>query len=180
MSSRIRLGISACLLGQAVRYDGGHTRDPFLVDTLGPYVEWVPVCPEFELGLGVPRPTLRLEGDPAAPRMVRPSTGADITAAMQGWCEQRSLALRAAGLRGFVLKARSPSCGLLGVKVFDADAVPHLEGVGLWARCLAERYPTLPIEEEGRLLDMGVRERFLERVFGRRVLGDVASALLSP
>src|SRR5262245_17803046 len=89
----LRLGIRACLLGQEVRYDGGHKRDPFLTDTLGRFVEWVPVCPEVELGLGIPRESIRLEGDPGAPRLVGIASRRDLTDRMQALAERRSAAL---------------------------------------------------------------------------------------
>jgi uncharacterized protein YbbK (DUF523 family)/uncharacterized protein YbgA (DUF1722 family) len=162
---RIRLGVSACLLGDRVRYDGGHKRDPFLVDTLGPLVEWIPVCPELEIGLGVPRPPIRLVGnDPDAPRLVVEKTGADITARMRGWAADRVAELGALGLHGYVLKRGSPSCGLLRVRVHGEDGGSGRAGRGLFAAALVDALPSLPVEEEGRLTDPGIRERFLERV----------------
>src|SRR5213593_4287122 len=113
----VRLGVSACLLGQAVRYDGGHKRDSFLVDTLGRFVEWVPVCPEVELGLGVPREPIRLEGDPAAPRLVAANSGRDLTRAMTRLARARAAELARLDLVGYVLKKDSPSCGMEGVRV---------------------------------------------------------------
>jgi uncharacterized protein YbgA (DUF1722 family)/uncharacterized protein YbbK (DUF523 family) len=162
---RPRLGISACLLGQAVRYDGGHKRDPFLTETLGPLVEWVPVCPEVELGLGIPRETIRLEGDPRAPRLVAPKSGTDHTLAMTRLARRRTAELAALDLSGYVLKKDSPSCGLERVRVFPAAGSPVRRGTGLFARALAARLPLLPLEEEGRLHDPGLRESFIERVF---------------
>jgi len=150
-SSRVRLGVSACLLGQRVRWDGGHKRDPFLTDVLGPQVEWVPVCPEVEIGLGVPRPTLRLEGSATAPRLVQEAGGNDLTSRMQAYAAARVSALERLALDGYVLKRGSPSCGLFEVR-------------GLFAAALVERLPTLPVEEEGRLGDPGLRERFMARV----------------
>lgn len=169
-----RLGISACLLGQAVRYDGGHKRDPFLVETLGRWVEWVPVCPEVELGLGVPRPTLRLEGEPERPRLLVKGSGEDLTAKMQKWSERRVGTLAGEDLDGYVLKSRSPSCGMERVKVYEqSGGRPSPKGVGVFARTLAERLPLLPLEEEGRLHDPGLRELFIERVFAYRRLREL-------
>jgi uncharacterized protein YbgA (DUF1722 family)/uncharacterized protein YbbK (DUF523 family) len=162
---RIRLGVSACLLGDAVRYDGGHKRDAFLTDTLGPFVEWVPVCPEVELGLGVPRPPIRLVGDAGAPRLVVEKTGEDLTARMQRWARRRVAELSALGLHGYVLKKASPSCGLLRVRVHDEAGRPGAVGRGLFAAALTGALPGLPVEEEGRLADAGLRENFIERVF---------------
>jgi uncharacterized protein YbbK (DUF523 family) len=118
---KIRLGVSACLLGQEVRYDGGHKRDAFLTDTLGPFVEWVPVCPEVEIGLSVPRPPIRLVGDPQTPRLVVEKTGEDLATRMRRWASRRITGLDALGLHGYVLKRSSPSCGLLRVRVYGED-----------------------------------------------------------
>src|SRR5262249_25167050 len=161
----IRLGISACLLGHEVRYDGGHKRDAFLTDTLGGWVEWVPVCPEVELGLGVPRETIRLEGDARAPRLLAPRSGRDHTEAMARLARGRADELARLDLDGYVLKKDSPSCGMERVRVWGAPGRP---GVGAFARVLMERLPLLPVEEEGRLRDPGLRENFVERLFAHR------------
>jgi uncharacterized protein YbgA (DUF1722 family)/uncharacterized protein YbbK (DUF523 family) len=162
---RIRLGVSACLLGENVRYDGGHKRDAFLADTLGPFVEWVPVCPEVELGLGVPRDTLRLTGDPTAPRLEVQRTAEDITGRMRRYAAERTRELERLELDGYVLKRGSPSCGLFRVRVHDGRGTTGAAGRGLFADELARRLPLLPLEEEGRLADPGIRETFIERVF---------------
>ena len=164
-TATIRLGISSCLLGEKVRFDGGHKRDQFLTDTLGPFVEWVPVCPEMEIGLGVPRDTLRLVGSERAPRLVVPRTGDDLTARMERYAATRIRALEALALDGYVLKRASPSCGLFRVRVYDANGMPNGGGRGLFAAALAERLPMLPLEEEGRLTDPVLRENFIKRVF---------------
>jgi uncharacterized protein YbgA (DUF1722 family)/uncharacterized protein YbbK (DUF523 family) len=161
----IRVGVSACLLGQEVRYDGGHKRDDFLTTVLGPFVRWVPVCPEVEVGLGVPRDTLRLVGDERAPRLVVQRTGEDITERMRRFAAERVGDLEALGLDGYVLKRASPSCGLFRVRVYPADGSPRTGGRGIFADELARRLPMLPVEEEGRLSDAGIRENFIERVF---------------
>jgi uncharacterized protein YbgA (DUF1722 family)/uncharacterized protein YbbK (DUF523 family) len=160
-----RLGVSACLLGHPVRYDGGHKRDAFVTATLGPFVDWVPVCPEMELGLGAPRPPIRLVGDAKAPRLVVERTGDDITAGMRRLARERAGALADLGLDGYVFKRASPSCGLHRVPVYDAQGARRGEGRGLFAAELAERLPWLPAEEEGRLSDPAIREHFVERVF---------------
>jgi len=162
---KIRLGVSACLLGQEVRYDGGHKRDAFLTDVLGAFVEWVPVCPEVEVGLGVPRPPIRLVGTPAAPRLVVEKTGEDLTARMRRWASGRIGELEALGLHGYVLKRGSPSCGLVRVRVYGEDGTPGRVGRGVFAVALTKALPLLPVEEEGRLTDAGIRESFIERVF---------------
>jgi uncharacterized protein YbgA (DUF1722 family)/uncharacterized protein YbbK (DUF523 family) len=162
---KIRLGVSSCLLGEEVRYDGGHKRDAFLTDVLGPFVEWVPVCPEVEIGLGVPRPPIRLVGDPTAPRLVVEKTGEDLTSRMRRWAGGRLGELAALGLHGYVLKRGSPSCGLVRVRVYGEDGSPGRVGRGLFAAALTDALPLLPVEEEGRLTDAGIRESFIERVF---------------
>ncbi len=164
-AQRVRIGISACLLGHEVRYDGGHKRDAFLVDVFGPFVEWVPVCPEVELGLGVPRPTLRLERDGTDVTLVMPSTGEDYTARMHRYAQRRVATLAGEELSGYVLKKDSPSCGMERVKVYGPARLPARSGRGLFADALLRRYPQLPVEEEGRLNDPRLRENFIERVF---------------
>lgn len=166
--ARLRLGISACLLGRQVRYDGGHQRDPFLVDTLGRYVQWVPVCPEVECGLGVPREAMRLVGHPAAPRLVTIHTGLDHTRRMLAWARRRVRQLQAEDLSGFVFKSRSPSSGLERVKVYDDRGLPAGLGPGLFAREFLRHFPLLPAEDEDRLHDPLLRQNFIERVFTLR------------
>ena len=163
---RPRLGISACLLGDEVRFDGGHKRDPFLVEVLSPHVCWVRVCPEVEVGMGTPRETLRLERrDGRAIRMVTTRTGIDHTGAMSAWARKRLTELEREQLSGYVLKKDSPSCGMERVKVFDASGMPQRTGRGIFAEALLQRFPNLPVEEEGRLSDPRLRENFIERVF---------------
>ena len=166
----IRIGISACLLGREVRYDGGHKRDAFLVETFGHYVEWVPVCPEVELGLGTPRPTLRLERHDGDVRLMMPKTGDDHTDAMRGYADKRVAALVEDDLCGYILKKDSPSCGMERVKVYGTNTIPSKSGRGLFAEALMQRFPNLPVEEEGRLNDPPLRENFVERVFAYRRL----------
>jgi uncharacterized protein YbgA (DUF1722 family)/uncharacterized protein YbbK (DUF523 family) len=164
--AKLRLGISACLLGRKVRYDGQHKRDAFLVDVLGPFVEWVPVCPEEELGLGVPREPIRLVGNPAAPRLVAERSGKDHTEAMHGFAQARVSELEGLDLSGYVTKKDSPSCGMERVRVHAArGGPPRRDGVGAFAAVLLARLPLLPVEEEGRLHDPLLRESFVERIF---------------
>ncbi len=164
--TRIRIGVSSCLLGKKVRYDGQHKRDDFLTEVLDPFTEWVPVCPELELGMGVPREPIRLVGRADSPRLLAEKSGADHTAAMQAYAERRVAELAGADLDGYVLKKSSPSCGMERVRVYpEKRGPPRRDGVGAFARVLLERLPLLPVEEEGRLHDPALRESFVERVF---------------
>jgi uncharacterized protein YbgA (DUF1722 family)/uncharacterized protein YbbK (DUF523 family) len=175
-SGKIRVGVSACLLGHEVRYDGGHKRDGYVADTLGRFFELVPVCPEHELGLGVPREAMRLVGDAAAPRLVTQKSGIDHTEPMLSWSRKRAGELAGEGLSGFIFKSRSPSSGMARVKVYPAGSgVAARSGVGLFARIFMERFPLLPVEEEGRLNDPALRENFIERVFVMRRWQDLVA-----
>jgi uncharacterized protein YbgA (DUF1722 family)/uncharacterized protein YbbK (DUF523 family) len=160
-----RVGISSCLLGEQVRYDGGHKRDRFLSDTFGRFVEWVPVCPEVECGLPIPRESMHLEGDPTSPRLVTTRTHVDHAERMLRWAERRLDELAGLDLCGFIFKTNSPSSGMRGIRVYDEKGVPHKVGVGLFARAFMARFPLLPVEDEGRLHDAGIRENFIERLF---------------
>jgi uncharacterized protein YbgA (DUF1722 family)/uncharacterized protein YbbK (DUF523 family) len=163
---KLRLGVSACLLGRKVRYDGQHKRDAFVVDVLGAIADWVPVCPEMEVGMGVPREPIRLVGSAAAPRLVGERSGKDHTEAMLRFAEARVRELGKLDLDGYVTKRDSPSCGLERVRVHGArGGPPRRDGVGMFVRVLAARMPLLPIEEEGRLEDPALRESFIERIF---------------
>lgn len=162
---KIRLGISACLLGQNVRYDGGHKLDRFLIETLGQYVEYAPVCPEVECGLPVPRESMHLEGDPESPRLVTSRTKQDMTDQMVRWARQRVLALEKEDLCGFIFKSDSPSSGMERVRVYNDKGMPVKRGVGMFARIFMEHFPLLPVEEEGRLHDPRLRDNFIERIF---------------
>jgi uncharacterized protein YbgA (DUF1722 family)/uncharacterized protein YbbK (DUF523 family) len=163
----LKIGVSSCLLGAKVRFDGQHKRDAFLVDQLGAFVEWVAVCPELEVGMGVPRESVRLvRGGRDGLRMLGNRSETDWTARMRRFAERRVRALE--GLVGYVLKSKSPSCGMERVKVHDGiekRAPVTKDGVGLFAEALRARFPNLPIEEEGRLHDAGLRENFVERIF---------------
>jgi uncharacterized protein YbgA (DUF1722 family)/uncharacterized protein YbbK (DUF523 family) len=161
----IRIGISSCLLGEKVRFDGGHKRDSFLVDTFGAFVEWVPVCPEVELGLGTPREALRLVRRADGIHMVNTRSGRDISAEMRAYARDRAESLAGEQLAGYVLKKDSPSCGMERVKVYVESGMPEKQGRGLFAEALMARFPQLPVEEEGRLSDPRLRDNFVERVF---------------
>ncbi len=166
----IRVGVSACLLGERVRYDGDHRRDRFLVERLGRRLAWVSLCPEAEAGFGVPRETLRLVGDAAAPRMLGTETGRDRTEEMMAWALTTVESLEPLGLCGFVLKRGSPSCGPAAVKLYattDPGEEPRSAATGLFARAMAERYPELPLADEEMLADRGIAAGFLRRVRAR-------------
>jgi uncharacterized protein YbgA (DUF1722 family)/uncharacterized protein YbbK (DUF523 family) len=159
------VGVSTCLLGENVRYDGGHKRDRYLTEVVAPYVTWVPVCPEVECGLPIPRESMRLVGDPASPRLVMPKSGRDQTERMRAWTGERLDQLATERLDGFVFKKNSPSSGAFRVKVYDENGMPQRVGSGLFAGALMARFPHLPVEEEGRLHDRGLRANFIERLF---------------
>lgn len=164
-SDKIRIGISSCLLGENVRFDGGHKRDVFITNTLSEYFEWVPVCPEMEIGMGTPRESLRLIGDLDAPRMVTTKTNIDHTEKMVAFSRAKVQALEQAGINGYILKKDSPSCGMERVRVYNDKGIPDKKGTGLFARVLLQRNPYLPVEEEGRLNEPRLRENFITRVF---------------
>lgn len=162
----IRLGVARCLLGDHVRYDGGHKFDPFVVHGLGRFVELKPVCPEVECGMPVPREAIRLVGDPAAPRLKGRESGHDFTDRMQEWGRNRLEELAKENLCGYVFKSRSPSSGMQRIKVYPDDGgQPQPVGVGIWACMFMERFPLLPVEDDGRLHDDRLRENFVTRVF---------------
>ncbi len=162
---KIRIGISTCLLGEKVRYDGQHKWDRYITDTLGQFFEWVPVCPEVEYGLPIPRESLRLVGDPKSPRLLTTRTGVDHTEGMKRWSAGRLNDLAGDHLCGFIFKSRSPSSGMAGVKVYKPDGMPNGRGSGIFAAAFMERFPLLPVIDEGRLHDLKLRENFIERVF---------------
>ena len=165
MKENIRLGISSCLLGEKVRYDGGHKLDRFLTQTLGQFVEFVPVCPEVECGFPVPRESLHLVGDPESPRLITTHTRQDHTERMLQWARKRVKELEKENLCGYIFKSDSPSSGMERVKVYNEQGMPVKKGVGLFARVFMDHFPLLPVEDEGRLHDLKLRENFIERIF---------------
>lgn len=176
VSPPVRIGISSCLLGEAVRYDGGHKRDKFLVQTLGPLVEWVPICPEAELGLGTPREPIRLvrdAGEVDGVRLVTVRTDIDLTQRMRRFARRRVRALAGENLSGYILKKDSPSCGMERVAVWHREDAPEPTGRGLFAAELLRQFPNLPIEEEGRLHDPQLRENFIVRVLDYQALREL-------
>lgn len=180
MSERIKLGISSCLLGRKVRYDGGHKLDHFLVDTLGKFVEWFPVCPEVESGLPVPREAMRLVGSPETPRLVTIHTGVDHTGLLSTWAQGKLSELENSGLCGFIFKSRSPSSGILNVKIYNESGGLSGKGSGIFGKAFTERFPLLPAEDDGRLNDPVIRENFIERVFVFRRWRELIERGLTP
>ena len=172
----LRLGISRCLLGEEVRYDGRHNLDNFLTGVLGRYVEWIPVCPEVEAGLGTPREAMRLVGNPQNPRLVTIESRTDYTRALETMTRNRIEELKALDLSGYVFKKGSPSCGIERVRLYNEHGVPSRKGVGLFARAFIEQFPLIPVEEEGRLCDLTLRDNFIERVFCYRRWQDLVQS----
>ena len=162
---KIKLGISTCLLGENVRYDGGHKLDQFLTKTLGQYVEYIPVCPEVECGLPIPRESMHLEGNPEFSRLVTSRTKQDMTDQMVNWAKRRVIELEKEGLCGFIFKSDSPSSGMERVKVYNEKGMPVKKGVGMFAKIFMDHFPLLPVEDEGRLHDPKIRDNFIERIF---------------
>ena len=165
MLTKIKLGISSCLLGEEVRFDGGHKLDRFITETLGKFVDFVPVCPEVECGLGIPREAMHLVAAPDGPRLVTVRTGVDHTERLLAWARKRVVELEQEDLCGFIFKSDSPSSGMERVKIYSGKGMAAKTGVGLFAREFMHHFPLLPVEEEGRLHDPGLRENFLERLF---------------
>ena len=168
MDRGIKIGISTCLLGERVRWNAGHKLDRFLTDTLGQYVEYVPVCPEVEAGFGVPRESMRLVGDPENPRLITFKTKIDYTDRIRRWARKRVKELGKEDLHGFIFKSDSPSSGMIRVKVFTDKGMPVKKGVGMFAREFISQFPLIPAEDDGRLHDARIRENFIERIFTLR------------
>ena len=171
-----KLGISTCLLGQKVRYDGGHKRDYFLTEIFGPFVDWMPVCPELEVGMGVPREPVRLVGIANDPSMIAERSGKNWTAEMRRFGARRAGELKRLNLSGYVLKKDSPSCGMERVKIYVRKGGATRDGRGLFATALMNELPLMPVEEDGRLNDPVLRENFIERVFVYRRWQETASS----
>ncbi|MDD4871454.1 MAG: DUF523 and DUF1722 domain-containing protein [Kiritimatiellae bacterium] len=162
---KIKLGISKCLLGERVRYDGQHKLDKFLTDTLGKYVEYVAVCPEVECGLSVPREPMILVGSPDSPMLITIETMRDLTGQVLTWAVKKLDELGKKDLCGFIFKSKSPNCGMAGVKVYDDKGLLCGLASGIFAREFMRRFPLLPVEDEERLHDHELRENFFERIF---------------
>jgi uncharacterized protein YbgA (DUF1722 family)/uncharacterized protein YbbK (DUF523 family) len=165
MKTEIKIGISSCLLGNAVRWNAGHKLDRYLTDTLGRFIEYVPVCPEVEAGFGVPRESFRLVGDPEKPRLVTFKSKTDHTDRMTHWAERRVVELAKEDLCGFIFKSDSPSSGMIRVKVYNEKGMAEKRGVGIFARTFMAHFPRIPVEDDGRLHDPEIRENFIQRIF---------------
>jgi uncharacterized protein YbgA (DUF1722 family)/uncharacterized protein YbbK (DUF523 family) len=168
LEERVRLGISSCLLGNPVRWNAGHKLDRFLTNTLGQFVDYVPVCPEVEAGFGVPRESMRLVGDAEKPRLITFKTKTDQTDQMLRWARKRVKELEKEDLHGFIFKSDSPSSGMIRVKVYTEKGMPVKKGVGMFAREFMAHFPLIPAEDDGRLHDPNIRENFIERIFALR------------
>ena len=163
---KIPIGVSACLVGENVRYDGGHKKDRFITDILSSYFDFVPICPETELGLGIPRPTLRLEKINDTLHLIQPKNKNNITDKMQRYSNKKVTELICRKIYGYILKSRSPSCGMGGLKIYtNNDSSPDTNGVGIFAATIMNKWPLLPIEEEARLNNLSLRENWIKRVF---------------
>ncbi len=165
MDEKMRIGISSCLLGNTVRWNAGHKQDKYIINTLGKFVEYVPVCPEVEAGFGVPRESMRLVGDPENPRLVTFKSKTDRTGQMTRWVKKRVKELAREDLCGFIFKSDSPSSGMIRVKVYNEKGMPEKKGVGMFARAFMDHFPLIPAEDDGRLHDPAIRENFIERLF---------------
>ena len=172
----VRIGISTCLLGEQVRYDGGHKRSAFINSHVAGVAKFVPVCPEVELGLGVPREPIHLVKDRGQIRLRGTKSKADHTDRMKEFAEHRVTELQSQELDGYILKKDSPSCGIQRIKVWNTSGQPVKSGRGLFAEVLMRRMPLLPVEEEGRLNDPILRESFFEQVFAYRRLRNLFSS----
>jgi uncharacterized protein YbgA (DUF1722 family)/uncharacterized protein YbbK (DUF523 family) len=168
MEQPIKIGVSSSLLGKEVRYNGGHSLDRYITGTLSDYFTFVDVCPEVEAGLGIPRETLRLVGDPDAPRLMTTKTKKDFTETMQKWAKQRIKNFEKEDLCGFIFKKGSPSSGMERVRVYTERGMPSNRGSGMFARAFMDHFPLIPTEEDGRLNDSALRENFIERIFALR------------
>ena len=165
MPDRIKVGISSCLLGEKVRWNGGHKQDRFMIETLGQFVQYVPVCPEVECGLGVPRETLRLVGNPENPRLLTTKTRIDHTERMKKWAEERLKELEKENLCGFIFKSDSPSSGMVRIKVYNEKGSVKKNGIGIFARMFMAHFPRIPVEDDRRLHDPKIRENYIESIF---------------
>jgi uncharacterized protein YbgA (DUF1722 family)/uncharacterized protein YbbK (DUF523 family) len=175
METKFKIGISSCLLGNPVRWNAGHKLDRFLTNTLGQFVEYVPVCPEVEAGFGVPRESVRLVGNPENPRMITFKSKTDLTDQMKRWAKKRVKELEKEDLCGFIFKSDSPSSGMIRVKVYSEKGMPRKVGVGMFARAFMDHFPRIPVEDDGRLHNPAIRENFIERIFSLKRWRDIVA-----
>jgi uncharacterized protein YbgA (DUF1722 family)/uncharacterized protein YbbK (DUF523 family) len=165
MDDKFKIGISSCLLGNNVRWNSGHKLDKYLTNTLGQFVDYVPVCPEVEAGFGVPRESFRLVGDPDHPHLITFKSKTDHTDRMVSWAKKRVKELEKEDLCGFIFKSDSPSSGMIRVKVYNEKGMPHKVGIGIFARAFMEHFPLIPVEDDGRLHNPLIRENFILQIF---------------
>jgi len=161
---KLKIGISSCLLGKNVRYNGENKLDRFIVKILGHYFSYIPICPEVECGLGIPRLPMRLEGNPKRPKLVITSTNIDITKKMLSWSKEKVHKLEKEHLDGFIFKSRSPSCGILDLTVYRKKKSPPKKGQGLFVKMFKDHFPLIPIEEGERLHDPELLKSFFARI----------------
>ena len=173
MDDKIRVGISSCILGNPVRWNAGHKMDKYLAHTLGQFVDYVPVCPEVEVGLGVPRESMRLVGNPERPRLITFKSKTDHTDRMVRWARKRVRELEKENLCGFIFKSDSPSSGMIRVKVYNDKGMPHKVGVGIFAREFMDQFPSIPVEDDGRLNNPQIRENFIQQIFSMKRWRDI-------
>jgi len=165
-------GISSCLLGEKVRYDGRQLHKRYITDFLEEYFAWIPVCPEVEYGLGMPREAMHLVGDPEKPRLVEISTGIDHTDGMLKWVKKKLVELEKKDLCGFIFKSKSPSSAIRGVKIISPSGVKCGEGPGLFGGAFAKYFSLIPVIDDEQFGDPVLRKNFLEKVFARKKLRD--------
>ncbi|OFZ45763.1 MAG: hypothetical protein A2381_15045 [Bdellovibrionales bacterium RIFOXYB1_FULL_37_110] len=164
--NQLRLGISACLLGAKVRYDGAHKLDKWIKNTLGQFATFIPICPELECKMSIPRPPMHLEGTRDNPHLIQTLAKLDLTKQMNSWIKPKIKELKYKNLDGYILKTRSPSCGLRDIKIFSPTGkLVSKTGTGLFAKAFLKAFPLLPVEDEDRLQDPKCRENFIERIF---------------
>lgn len=164
MKAKPKVGISACLLGENVRYDGGNKSNRYLTEELGKYVEWVPVCPETECGMLVPREPIELVGQTDFPKLLGVQSRTDHTEKMRRWIEEKLIALEKENLTGYIFKSKSPSCGIREVPVHTKDGVPFAQSAGMFAKAFMEKFPSIPVTDEELQNDSTQREKFINKL----------------
>lgn len=165
MSDTIKIGVSACLLGESVRHDRGNERDPYLTEFLAKYVEFIPLCPEMACGMGVPREPVRQVDCAGDIRLIGSDSAEDWTDRMDKWCQRILIGLEEDGLAGFILKNRSPTCGMMRSPIYSTTGKPPYKGPGFFAARLMDHFPLLPVEGDDRLNNPLLRENFIRRAF---------------
>jgi len=175
-NDKIKVGISSCLLGNRVRWNAKHKHDYFFTEILSQYFDYIPVCPEVECGLGVPRETLKLKGNWRNPLLMTTNTKIDLTDLVKKWAAKKIKQLDSKNLCGFIFKSGSPSCGMQKIKVYpDCNIVPVKKGVGIFAKAFMEHFSNIPVKENEQLHNPNVCENFIEQVFTMKRRQDVLS-----